>query len=85
MAVMSLLPAVARIDVPTVVVAGARDRLTPVSHSERIAAALPSPVELVVLERAGHMSPLEAPLAVAGSLGRLAEAAGLSVPATAMA
>jgi pimeloyl-ACP methyl ester carboxylesterase len=78
MAVMNLLPAVRRIDVPAVVLAGERDRLTPVSHSERIAASLPALVELTVLERIGHMSPLEAPEAVADSLLRLGAAAGLA-------
>ena len=81
---MNLLPAVARIDVPTIVIAGACDRLTPVSHSERIAAALPSLVDLVVLERIGHMSPLEAPRAVAECLARLADAAGVAAPAAAV-
>jgi pimeloyl-ACP methyl ester carboxylesterase len=76
MAAMNLLPAVARLDVPALVVAGERDRLTPVSHSERIAASLPSLVSLDVLERVGHMSPLEAPEAVANSLLRLGAAAG---------
>jgi pimeloyl-ACP methyl ester carboxylesterase len=76
MAAMNLLPAVARIDVPALVVAGERDRLTPVSHSERIAASLPSLVSLDVLERVGHMSPLEAPEAVANSLLRLGAVAG---------
>jgi pimeloyl-ACP methyl ester carboxylesterase len=73
MAVMNLLPAVARIDVPTLVVAGGHDRLTPVSHSERIAASLPSLFELVVLEDVGHMSPLEAPERLASLLVGLAQ------------
>lgn len=84
MAAMSLLPAVERIDVPTLVVAGSCDRLTPVSHSERIAAALPSLVDLVVLDGVGHMSPLEAPSAVAELLERLAGAATVAAPAVAM-
>lgn len=78
MAAMNLLPAVERIDVPTLVIAGSCDRLTPVSHSERIAAALPSLVDLVVLERVGHMSPLEVPSAIAALLERLAGAAGVA-------
>jgi pimeloyl-ACP methyl ester carboxylesterase len=54
-------------DIPTVVLAGSRDRLTPVSASRRIRAALPS-ASLTVFPEAGHMLPLER---VAGVTGRL--------------
>lgn len=58
---MDLQDAVARLDVPTLVVVGDRDRLTPSSHARRIAAALPEPAGLVELPETGHMSPLERP------------------------
>lgn len=44
--------------VPTLVLVGSRDRITPADHSRVIAAALPS-AQLVVLEGAGHMVQLE--------------------------
>jgi pimeloyl-ACP methyl ester carboxylesterase len=49
-------------DVETLVLVGSHDRLTPVSHSRELAAALPN-AQLVVIEGAGHMVQLErAPL-----------------------
>ena len=68
---LDLSEAVARITVPTIVIAGDRDRLTPPAHAERIAEALPSPAGLTVLERTGHMSPLERPDEVAAALREL--------------
>jgi pimeloyl-ACP methyl ester carboxylesterase len=62
------LAAFARI--PTVVLAGAQDRLTPVAAARRIGAALPT-AELTVYPRAGHMLPLERVGGVAGRLGAL--------------
>jgi pimeloyl-ACP methyl ester carboxylesterase len=53
--------AVARgITVPTLVVAGARDRVLPMRHSRRLAEALPD-AELVVLPDVGHVAMLERP------------------------
>jgi len=46
--------------VPVLVVAGAKDLLTPVSHSRRMAAAVPG-AELVVMPDSGHMTMLERP------------------------
>ncbi len=68
---LDLTAAVARITVPTLVVCGDRDRLTPPAHARRIAAALPDPVGLIELARTGHMSPLERPDEVAAALGDL--------------
>ncbi|GAA4234336.1 alpha/beta hydrolase [Actinomadura meridiana] len=58
--------------VPTLVLAGGRDRLTPAGASRRIAEALPD-VELVEVEEAGHVLPLEYPGVVTGGLRRLIE------------
>ncbi|GAB3284773.1 alpha/beta fold hydrolase [Parasphingorhabdus pacifica] len=44
--------------IPTVVLAGTRDRLTPCEHARRMAAALPD-AQLLVYPGAGHMLPLE--------------------------
>jgi len=48
------------IDIPTLVVAGTHDRLTPPGAAERIAAAIKR-AELVVIRDAGHMAMLERP------------------------
>jgi pimeloyl-ACP methyl ester carboxylesterase len=61
MADMDLLHAARRLNVPTLVVAGDRDRLTPPAQARRIADQLPQPAGLVELEQTGHMSPLERP------------------------
>ncbi|WP_326598615.1 alpha/beta fold hydrolase [Streptomyces sp. NBC_01803] len=55
---------------PVLVLAGERDEITPVAHSERIAAALPA-AELVLLPGAGHLVPLEAPREVNDHLAGL--------------
>jgi pimeloyl-ACP methyl ester carboxylesterase len=68
---MDLWHAVASITVPTLVIAGAVDRLTPPAHAQRIAEALPYPAGLLELPDTGHMSPLERPREVAEALQRL--------------
>lgn len=81
---LDLADALAHLTVPTLVLGGVRDRLTPPPHVERMAAALPQLVECAELPRSGHMSPIEDPAAVDAALERLAERAGL-VPAPATA
>jgi pimeloyl-ACP methyl ester carboxylesterase len=58
--------------VPTLVIGSERDRLTPLVQSERIAAAAPNLVDLVVLP-GGHCSMLERPVEVNRELRALAE------------
>jgi len=58
-------------DIPTVVLAGGVDRLTPVRHSRVIARELPSS-ELVIYPGAGHMLPFERDLEVTARIGGLA-------------
>jgi len=58
--------------VPTLVIGSERDRLTPLVQSQRIAAAAPNLVDLVVL-RGGHCSMLERPVEVNRELRALAE------------
>ncbi|HEX6262101.1 MAG TPA: alpha/beta fold hydrolase [Actinomycetota bacterium] len=53
-------PDLSGIDVPTTVVVGSGDTLTPPPMSEAMAAAIPD-AELVVLDGAGHLSNLEDP------------------------
>lgn len=57
---MDLREAGATIAVPTTVVVGSRDPLTPPRHSKAMAATIPD-ARLVVLRGKGHMLPLEAP------------------------
>ncbi|HEX3978405.1 MAG TPA: alpha/beta fold hydrolase [Solirubrobacteraceae bacterium] len=68
---MDLWHAVASITVPTLVIAGAGDRLTPPAYARRIAEALPDPAGLLELPDTGHMSPLERPREVADALAGL--------------
>jgi pimeloyl-ACP methyl ester carboxylesterase len=78
---MDLWHAVASITVPTLIIAGADDRLTPPTHAHRIADALPHPAGLLELPDTGHMSPLERPREVAEALARLVrETASAPVP-----
>jgi pimeloyl-ACP methyl ester carboxylesterase len=75
MSEMDLHHALERLTLPTLVIAGDRDRLTPPSHARRIAEMLPALEELIVLEDTGHMSPLERPAEISAALARLADAA----------
>jgi pimeloyl-ACP methyl ester carboxylesterase len=61
MSEMDLFDALTRLTVPTSVIAGADDRLTPPSHARRIGEMLPDLRELVVLPSMAHMAPLERP------------------------
>jgi pimeloyl-ACP methyl ester carboxylesterase len=68
---MDLHHALPRLTVPTIVIAGAEDRLTPPSHARRIAEMLPNLRRLTVLENTGHMAPLERPNVVIDALAEL--------------
>ncbi|MCX4692850.1 alpha/beta fold hydrolase [Streptomyces sp. NBC_01408] len=61
----------ARLLVPTAVIGGKDDRLTPVVHARGIAAALPNCVGLTELTGTGHMTPIEAPEAVTNAVREL--------------
>ncbi len=52
---------------PTLIVSGRHDRATPVPAHEAMARAIPS-AELLVLDRCGHMPPLEKPAAVSAAM-----------------
>lgn len=66
--------ALEHVDVPALVLAGARDRLTPPRQGRDLAAALPD-ARLVELAGVGHFAPLEAPQATSEHLRALARAA----------
>jgi pimeloyl-ACP methyl ester carboxylesterase len=71
MSEMDLHEAGARLTIPTLVIAGACDRLTPPVHARRIVATLPQPAGLLVLPATGHMSPLERPTECSDALYEL--------------
>ena len=77
---MDLWHAVERLTVPTLVVAGERDRLTPPAHAQRMARELPNLQALVVLAETGHMAPLERPDELCAVLAELI-AGGVGAPA----
>jgi pimeloyl-ACP methyl ester carboxylesterase len=72
MADMDLHDALERLTIPTFVMCGTNDRLTPASHANRVAEALPEPAGLVELPDTGHMGPLERPREVSSALRKLA-------------
>jgi len=72
MSEMDLGHALRRLTVPTIVIAGDVDKLTPPSHARRIAEMLPQLGGLTVLENTGHMTPLERPGVVIDALAELA-------------
>jgi pimeloyl-ACP methyl ester carboxylesterase len=80
---LELHDALARLDVPTIVIAGDRDRMTPPAHARRIAQMLPQLERLTVLEETGHMAPLERPDAVTEALVALATNVGAGAGAAA--
>jgi pimeloyl-ACP methyl ester carboxylesterase len=81
MSAMDLHHALPRLTVPTIVIAGAEDKLTPPAHARRIAEMLPQLRRLTVIERAGHMTPLERPDVVSDALVELATLTAERVPA----
>ncbi len=64
-----LLPAIA---IPTLVVVGQEDEMTPPSAARALADAIPS-AALTIIPSAGHLSPLEAPTAVSRVLAEFLE------------
>jgi pimeloyl-ACP methyl ester carboxylesterase len=80
---LELYHALPRLDVPTIVLAGDKDRLTPPGHAKRIAEQLPQLVRLTILPETGHMAPLERPEEVNQALLELAEKPGRQLTASA--
>ena len=67
---------VRELTVPTAVVMGTADRLTPPVHGRSLAAALPDCVGVTELPGVGHMTPVEAPELVTGKIRELVTAYG---------
>ena len=70
----------ARLAVPTAVLVGSADRLTPPGQSDRIAALLPQLYSTTRLPGIGHMAPMENPAALAALIREL-DAATAAEPA----
>ncbi|MGR8010057.1 alpha/beta fold hydrolase [Streptomyces hypolithicus] len=68
---LDLATGLRELDVPTAVVAGSADRLTPPVHARAVVAALPQSLGLTELTGVGHMTPIEAPEAVTAKLREL--------------
>jgi pimeloyl-ACP methyl ester carboxylesterase len=79
---MDLHHVLPQLTVPTLVMAGELDRLTPPTHARRIASDLPNVQALVELPATGHMGPLERPAEVSAALRELAKAVQPSGAAT---
>jgi pimeloyl-ACP methyl ester carboxylesterase len=62
------------LDVPTAVVVGTADRLTPPVQARALAEALPHCTGLTELPGIGHMTPIEAPELVTGKIRELVQA-----------
>ncbi len=69
---LDLYEALSSLEVPTLVVAGELDRLTPSRHAHEMAAALPDLLDVVEIPRSGHMSPVEYPDYVSRLVAELA-------------
>ncbi|MET7492446.1 alpha/beta fold hydrolase [Streptomyces sp900116325] len=80
LAELDLDAGVRELRVPTAVIAGTEDRLTPPVHARALAAALPDCLGLTELAGMGHMTPVEAPEAVTAKLRELV--AGYVTPVT---
>ncbi|MGW3162205.1 alpha/beta fold hydrolase [Streptomyces sp. NPDC001142] len=62
---------VRELKVPTAVIVGTEDRLTPPAHAHALVASLPGSLGLTVLTGMGHMTPVEAPEAVTAKIREL--------------
>jgi pimeloyl-ACP methyl ester carboxylesterase len=69
---MDLMEQAAALDVPTIILAGSRDRLTTPALAERLCALIPGS-RLSIVDGAGHMVPLEAPERVNREIATFAE------------
>ncbi|MER5839481.1 alpha/beta hydrolase [Streptomyces prasinus] len=72
---------VGELRVPTAVVVGTADRLTPPVHARTIASRLPHCLGLTELPGIGHMTPVEAPEQVTGMIRELAATHITAAPA----
>lgn len=71
LAELDLWAGIGKLRLPTAVIAGTDDRLTPPVHARAIEAALPHSLGLTELTGTGHMTPVEAPEVVTAKLREL--------------
>ncbi|MEE1778773.1 alpha/beta fold hydrolase [[Kitasatospora] papulosa] len=71
LAELDLEARVRELRLPTAVIAGSEDRLTPPVHARAVEAALPHSLGLTELAGMGHMTPVEAPEVVTAKLREL--------------
>jgi pimeloyl-ACP methyl ester carboxylesterase len=69
---MELHHALANLTVPTLVMAGADDKLTPPYHARRIGSLLPNLTKVIEVPGLGHMGPIERPEEFSSALHELA-------------
>lgn len=70
---LALDTGVLELTVPTAIIAGTADRMTPVTLARRLAGMLPDSLGLTELPGIGHMTPVEAPEAVTAGIRGLVE------------
>lgn len=70
-------PYLAKIKLPTLVIGGTQDKMTPFAQSEHLAATIPH-AELVAIPDAGHFLALEQPAAVSTAVGNFIARLNLS-------
>lgn len=75
---MDLYEALERLTVPTLVIAGTSDRLTPPAHARQIAESMPNLTGLIEMPDMGHMGPLERGAEIAAEIASLARRASQS-------
>jgi pimeloyl-ACP methyl ester carboxylesterase len=75
MGAFDLRDGLAHLDIPTTVLVGTADRLTPPVHARRMVEALPQAAPLVELPDVGHMSPVESPEIVSDLIADLVKIA----------
>lgn len=76
---LNVLAGAARLNVPTLVLTGDLDRMTPPALAVELAATVPQLAEQVLMSRTGHMALLERPDEVVDALVRLASGVGVRV------
>jgi len=70
---LDLSDSVPALTVPTMIVVGTVDRLTPAWHAHRLAEMLPNGLGVIEVPDVGHLTPIQAPDTITAAVHRLAE------------
>ncbi len=73
---MDLWHALDELKVPTSVIAGEQDKLTPPTHAHKLADRLPEPADYTEVPKIGHMGAIEAPEAINQAIRELSARVG---------